>query len=282
MFLTYKQKDKVLVFIFLLMLSTCYAQVGINTTEPKGALDITSTTQGVVLPRVALQSTIDQAPLVNPKSGVTAIPIGTVVYNTVATTNGTNDVSPGMYSWDGSRWNIEFTRKQSELIEQTSVGIMRTSSNGLFENVLGVSGTFTPKYTGRYRIKLRVNYGGHDAKPPSPTSGPGPSRSDGYLNVARADGVFRFNFGSDVYRIPAHAYSTAYDTGEGGTNYFLIWQEYTTVLYVDLAAEDDQAYNLSFFQQPLPDYKNNGASGEGRGHVGYDIPCTFEITYIGE
>ncbi len=268
-------------YIFLFLLFTFVsisAQVGINTTLPQGALDVTSETQGIVLPRVVLQSTIDQAPIVNPKSGVTVIPIGTVVYNTVTTFTGTNDVSPGMYSWDGSKWNIEFTRNQSELVEQTSVFAMRTQSSGGYAAVAGVSGTFTPQYTGKYRIKLRVNYAGSSARIPDKSGG---GQSDGYLNVARASGMFQFDFGSDVYLIPAHAYSTAYVPGEGGTNYFAIWQEYTTVLYVDLTAEDDQVYNLSFDQDFLPDYLDDGDSS-GRGHVGYDIPCTFEITYIGD
>lgn len=283
MFLTYSTKEKAFFIAFLLSISSCFAQVGINTTLPLGALDVNSSTQGIVLPRVALQSTIDQAPMVNPKSGVTVIPIGTVVYNTVTTNNGTNDVSPGMYSWDGSRWNIEFTRNQSLLDEQTSVFAMRTTSSGGFSNVAGVAGTFTPKYTGKYRIKLRVNYAGSSARIPKKSGG---SQSDGYLNVARASGTFRFNFGSNSYLIPAHAYSTAYDPSESATNYFAIWQEYTTVIYVQLTALAGQAYALAFDQDTLPDYLSNGNSGggssDGRGHVGYDIPCTFEITYIGD
>ena len=282
MLLTYIPKDKVFSFVFLLLMSSCFAQVGINITQPKGALDINSTTQGLVLPRVALQSTVDQAPIVNPKSGVTVIPIGTVVYNTVTTTNGTNDVSPGMYSWDGSNWNIEFTRNQAGIVEQTSVFAMRTNSSAGFQNVAGVSGTFTPRYTGKYRIKLRVNYAGSSAKVPKKSGG---SQSDGYLNVARAEGTFRFAFGSTNYDIPAHAYSTAYEPSEGATNYFAIWQEYSAVIYVQLTALDNQAFNLSFDQDVLPDYLSNGntgGGGDGRGHVGYDIPCTFEIIYVGD
>lgn len=277
MFLTYSTKSKVLILVFLLSISSCFAQVGINTTLPQGALDVNSSTQGIVLPRVVLQSTTDQAPMVNPKSGVTVIPIGTVVYNTVTTNNGTNDVSPGMYSWDGMKWNIEFTRNQSELYEQTTIFTMRTQSTAGYQGVAGVSGTFTPQYTGKYRIKLRVNYGGSSARVPDKQGG---GQSDGYLNVARASGLFRFNFGIDSYYINAHAYSTAYEPSESATNYFAIWQEYNTVLYVDLRAEDDQVFNLAFDQYNLPDYLSNG-DGSGSGHVGYDIPCTFEITYIG-
>ena len=82
------------------------AQVGIGTTTPQGALDLNptiTTNYGFAPPRVALTSTILQAPVVNPQGGV--IPNGTLVWNTntniptVATA-----VAPGMYYWNGTRW----------------------------------------------------------------------------------------------------------------------------------------------------------------------------------
>ena len=46
---------KKLLFLSFTVISTLtYAQVGIGTTTPNGALEITSTTQGIVPPRVAL------------------------------------------------------------------------------------------------------------------------------------------------------------------------------------------------------------------------------------
>lgn len=275
MFLTYTLKDKILSFVFIAFISSCFAQVGINITAPKGALDINSTTQGFVLPRVSLQSTIDQAPLVNPKSGVTAIPIGTVVYNVATTSNGTNDVSPGMYSWNGSSWRIEFARNQSRLYEQTALDF-RPRSNSGFQNITGLSNlSFLPNYTGKYRIKVDVNYGGASARVPN-------GGSDGNLNVARASGTFRFTFDGTDYDIPAHAYSTAYNASIGATNYFAIWQEFSIILYVDLVANTSAAFNLSFDQDPMPDYISDGNSGNGRGHIGFDIPCTVEFVYVGD
>ncbi|MBL4662615.1 MAG: hypothetical protein JKY22_03445 [Flavobacteriaceae bacterium] len=277
MFLTYTTKDKVLFFAFLLLISNCFAQVGINITQPRGALDINSTTQGLVLPRVALQATNNQAPVVNPKSGVTVIPTGTVVYNTATTSNGSNDVSPGMYSWDGFNWNIEFSRNQSRLYEQSSLDF-RPRSNSGFQNITGLSNrSFLPTYTGKYRLKVDVNYGGATARVPNAGSS-----SDGNLNVARADGIFRFRFDGTDYIIPAHAFSTAYDSSVGATNYFAIWQEYSILLYVDLVASSSVSFTLSFDQETLPDFENNGNSGNGRGHIGFDIPCTVEFVYVGD
>ncbi|NHM00838.1 hypothetical protein [Flavobacterium difficile] len=80
-----------------------HSQVGIGTTAPNGALDINSTTQGMVPPRVALTSTALAAPVVNPTGG--PLVAGTLVWNTntnsptVATA-----VAPGMYYWNGTRW----------------------------------------------------------------------------------------------------------------------------------------------------------------------------------
>ncbi|PQB07569.1 hypothetical protein BST83_10660 [Polaribacter filamentus] len=53
---------------------TGIAQVGVGTTTPAGALDIVSTTSGLVMPRVANTSAV-----VNPNGG--AIENGTMVYD---------------------------------------------------------------------------------------------------------------------------------------------------------------------------------------------------------
>ncbi len=75
-----------------------YAQVGVNTTAPNGVLDVVSTTNGMLLPRVALTTTTLAAPVVNPAGG--ALPTSTLVYNT----NTAGDVTPGYYYWSGSAW----------------------------------------------------------------------------------------------------------------------------------------------------------------------------------
>lgn len=61
-----------------------------------------ATNYGFVAPRVALTSTLLQAPVVNPQTGV--IPVGTVVYNTATAGTPPNNVGPGLYYWNGSRW----------------------------------------------------------------------------------------------------------------------------------------------------------------------------------
>jgi hypothetical protein len=62
------------------------AQVGIGTTNPSGALDITSTNNGLLIPRVALTNTTTVLPVL---TGTTS----ELVYNTATI----NDVTPGFY-----------------------------------------------------------------------------------------------------------------------------------------------------------------------------------------
>lgn len=88
----------------LLILSTISlnAQVGVGTTTPAGALDINSSTNGLILPRVSLTALNVSAPVVNPQGG--ALVVGTLVWNTATAGSIPNNVVPGMYYWEGARW----------------------------------------------------------------------------------------------------------------------------------------------------------------------------------
>ena len=77
-------------FSLLLIFATIsiYAQVGVGTTTPTGALDVTSTTDGLLIPRVALTNTTAATILTPTKSEL--------VYNTATA----GDVTPGYYYWE--------------------------------------------------------------------------------------------------------------------------------------------------------------------------------------
>lgn len=91
--------------ITLVSFTNMTAQVGVGNTTPAGALDLNPTVAtnfGFVPPRVALTALNAQAPVLNPQGGV--IPNGTIVWNTATTGTLPNNVSPGLYYWNGSKW----------------------------------------------------------------------------------------------------------------------------------------------------------------------------------
>lgn len=96
----YCELKKIVAALLLFAYFAAGAQVGIGTTNPNpNALldvDATSIKGGVLMPRVALISTISPYPLVNHVAGMT-------LYNT-STVSGTNNVSPGYYYNNGIRW----------------------------------------------------------------------------------------------------------------------------------------------------------------------------------
>ena len=52
-----KQKTKIFIKLLVALSTTFYAQVGVGTVSPNAALDITSTNDGVLIPRIALTAT---------------------------------------------------------------------------------------------------------------------------------------------------------------------------------------------------------------------------------
>jgi len=93
------------VFAIILFTSNIYAQVGINTTAPGSGsiLDISASDKGVLFPKVALTSTIVEAPVTSPSMGL-------LIFNTATSGLGDTAVTPGFYYWDTdeSEW-MRFT-----------------------------------------------------------------------------------------------------------------------------------------------------------------------------
>jgi hypothetical protein len=70
----------------------------ILTVRNDGLVEISSTTQGFLPPRVALTATNSTSPINSPATGL-------LVYNTTAgTLTATTNVTPGLYYYDGSKW----------------------------------------------------------------------------------------------------------------------------------------------------------------------------------
>lgn len=133
-------KKKLLLTTLFLSFSL-FAQVGVGTTTPRGALDINSSTSGMIPPRVALTATNVAAPVVNPQGG--ALIAGTLVWNTNTAGTIPTNVAPGMYYWDGTRW-ISLAGSPGGL-DWSIIG-----NGGIDGGVTGVTGT--PATTGTHFV----------------------------------------------------------------------------------------------------------------------------------
>jgi len=116
------------------------AQVGIGTTTPRGALEIYSSTNGFVTPRVALSSVTESAPVVNPQTAEAPL-TGTIVYNTATAGTSPNEVSPGYYFWNGSLWlKIAAENTAYNFIDDLRVPLDKGSSAASLEYFSGSTG----------------------------------------------------------------------------------------------------------------------------------------------
>lgn len=252
------------------------AQVGIGTDKPEGMLDLrNSNGSGFVYPKAALTSTLIAAPVVNPNGG--NLVAGTVVFNTNTTYTGSNDVSPGIYAWDGSEWNPQYLREDSAIFEQSTMDF-RTVAGDLTYNSgtsdwaeipgLGTGSSFTPKYTGTYKIKTRFNFGGGKVVVPG----------TGIIMMATTEGLFRLTFNGTPYLIYTHSYSL-YNNGVYQEQFI---HDSALTQYVNLTAGVTYNFKLEIDIFVATHYENGGNSGDGRGHVGINVPCSVEFTYVNE
>lgn len=252
-----------------------FAQVGINTTDPKGVIDFNSTTLGVVYPNVALVATNDPSPVVNPQGG--PIVEGTVVYNTNTTNTGlTTDIYPGIYVWNGSEWVVHYKKRQSALFNQTA--LLRTEANfvGDWQDVPGLgiadAKTFTAKYSGLYRIEVKTNFAG------------GRTETNSSIFVSMASGQFRFVFDGTAYPFETTAFSAFSSYINSGTYYEGIWKESYETNYVNLIAGQTYPFSLCFDAYDAPGFLGNGSTSTGGGGpTSVDlINEDFEGAMIGE
>jgi hypothetical protein len=92
-------KKVILVLAFFLVFLNGNAQTGIGTTtpSPSAKLEVASSNQGFLPPRIALTATNAASPVTSPATGL-------LVYNTATTGTPPNNVAPGYYYWNGSAW----------------------------------------------------------------------------------------------------------------------------------------------------------------------------------
>lgn len=125
--------------------ATASTSVGIGTTIPNGVFDVSSTTNGILIPRVALTNVLLQAPIVNPQGG--ALPPSTMVYNTATAGASPNNVYPGFYYWNGTRWIRFDVNGENNPKYYTAIGTTNASSppTGGLTPIPEMQVTLTPK-----------------------------------------------------------------------------------------------------------------------------------------
>jgi hypothetical protein len=93
-------------FITVFITLQVEAQTGIGTTSPNASakLEVASSTQGFLPPRIALTGTNDNTTIKN-SAGTSITPAtGLLVYNTASVGTAPNNVVPGYYYWNGTIW----------------------------------------------------------------------------------------------------------------------------------------------------------------------------------
>lgn len=104
------KKNILLLVLMVAVTQISVAQVAINATGANPAtgagLDVDFTNRGLLIPRVALSSTVSNSPI---GAGLTT---SVMVYNTATV----SDVSPGYYYWNGTNWVRFLVGKEAWMI----------------------------------------------------------------------------------------------------------------------------------------------------------------------
>lgn len=72
--------------------------IGVNVLAPQAALDIVSSNNGLLIPRIGLLVGANSA------TPVSTIQTSEIIYNTASVGAGVNAVTPGFYFWNGTSW----------------------------------------------------------------------------------------------------------------------------------------------------------------------------------
>jgi hypothetical protein len=133
-----KSPNLLFITIFLSVCTTANAQIGIGTTTPDASsvLDISSTTKGVLLPRM---TTLQQTNLASPA-------IGLMVYNITNNDLETNTGTTVLPNWKGTKGGYQTV---SDSIITTTSSLINERANGMILNP--VSGTYSVTFNSQYK-----------------------------------------------------------------------------------------------------------------------------------
>jgi hypothetical protein len=108
------QKSTVAILLLLSVKATQAQNLGVNTLNPDASaiLDITHTSRGLLIPRLPLTSTTDVTTITSPA-------LSLLVFNTNTAGVPPNDVKPGFYYFNGTKWVGIGTGNAWELLGNT-------------------------------------------------------------------------------------------------------------------------------------------------------------------
>ena len=257
-------------FLLLFLIQTIYSQVGVGTTTPKGALDISSTTQGFLMPRVALTATNIAAPVTNPQGG--GLEIGTMVFNT-ATTVTTFGVTPGPYYWDGTKWvSLIHNSFQRRYNQNTNLVVAKHATN--YTNIPGLSTlSFTAPYTGTYQFTLTGYLGAI-----TPDGGIFGDNHFGWV-----EGLFKLTINGTDYLKYQHAES--FYNHSTSQQYFELFNEANVIISISLTAGQVCNLNASYRGDNTDGFNNPNAVAHTVGKTGVGAlgnECEINVIYLGK
>lgn len=147
-----------LIFVFSLLVLSFYshAQVGIGTNTPAASakLEVSSSSKGFLPPRVTLTGTSDVTTIASPATAL-------LVYNTATAGTSPNNVTPGFYYYDGSKWQRIINQQPDATVEfdkttPTTSGVVFTPNTPASKDYVYVSTVDNSQWT--YNGSAYVTY----------------------------------------------------------------------------------------------------------------------------
>ena len=141
------KKPIVVFFVFLISGFSSFAQVGIGTTSPNASakLQVDATDKGFLPPRVSLTATNDLATIPSPATGL-------LIYNTATAGTSPNNVTPGFYFYDGSKWQRLISQQPDATVNfdkttPTTTGVTFTPNTPASQDYVYVSSVDNSQWT---------------------------------------------------------------------------------------------------------------------------------------
>jgi hypothetical protein len=105
-------KKITLTFLFFQICNTAFNQVAIGTNSPVASakLQVDATNKGFLPPRVTLTGTGDASTISSPATGL-------MVFNTATAGSGATAVTPGIYYYDGAKWQRVINQQPDATVE---------------------------------------------------------------------------------------------------------------------------------------------------------------------